>query len=115
MRHIVTTAVILLATSSLSYGRCTLDVGAIPSVPDAQTATLQEMLEARNNVSHYVDTASDFIICADGSKDRRTPLVLEKIRKLAKNFNHANKVFSSRVAKDPSLLYDSNQKMVAQY
>ncbi|MEE8057254.1 MAG: hypothetical protein V3T17_05390 [Pseudomonadales bacterium] len=108
----VCTTVILLAISSLSYGKCTLEAGAIPEIPDAHVATLQEMQAARNRVAQYMEAANDFVKCTRGRNDRRTPQVITKTRKLAKYFNRANKIFAARVANDPSITHDPQQLLV---
>lgn len=113
MKKAVCTALILMATSSLSYGKCKLTAGAVPDVPDATSASLQQMLTARQEVKTYMEASRDFVMCAQGRGDRRTDRVMKKMHRLSKKFNIANKTFSERVAKDPSILSNPEQ-MVAQ-
>ena len=112
MKTLICAAAILIATSPLSYGKCKLDAGSTPELPDAHVASLQQMLDARANISHYMDASASFVRCAEGRGDRRTNKVLKKMHRLAKKFKQANTVFSERVAKDPSILSTSGQ-MVA--
>ena len=113
MKRVFCTAVILIATSPLSYGKCKLEAGAVPDVPDAAVVGLHEMLEARANVTQYMQSAGDFVRCAQGRGDRRTSRVMKKMHRLSKNFNRANVIFSERVTQNPALLNQPEQ-MIAQ-
>ena len=113
MKKIVSVAIILLASSSLTYGKCKLDIGPVPDLPDANVASLQEMLEARADANNYMVAAKSFVECSNGRGDRRTTKVLKRMHRLANGFSKANVIFSERVANNPGLLHKPEQ-MVAQ-
>jgi len=109
MKPLVLATAILLTASSTAFGKCKLQTGPTPTLPDPEVATLEEMLTARQAVATYIEAGTEFIRCAELRGDNRAHRVIRKMKRVAKKFQNANHHFSERVAKNSELLNNSDQ------
>lgn len=104
MKISLMTSVLVVALSvNAAYGSCLYPKGGVPVVPDPQTATERQMMEARLKVEQYVARAEGFATCARRSSDKRAERTLKKAARLAKKFNKAYYQYHTRLAANSKL------------
>lgn len=88
-------AVLLMAVSHSAQARCDLSAfHQFPAVPSAQESTLEELIQARDSVQHYINNAEQALRSCDFESLRHN-YYLSSIRQVADLFNQQVKVFRS--------------------
>ena len=107
MNKVIYTAVILLATSSLSYGKCRQEIKTLPEIPSAASATTADFNLAKAEIIQYSNSAKSFARCSQTENNKRShkrgDRALWKLDKVSKQYNEAYKQFAQRLQSQPNL------------
>lgn len=78
------------------YASCQHPRGNVPEIPNPETATERQMMEARLKVEQYVAQAESFARCSQRSSDKRAERTLKRAARLAKKYNQAHHIYQQR-------------------
>lgn len=85
---------VLASSANLALAAC--EKPTVPALPDPATAVTPEMVKAKNDVKAYVSSAKAYLECGISTKQHNK--TVDKMQKLAKDFNSIVRAYKARLA-----------------